>query len=215
MQDLWGKKKVAIIGGGGHCHVIIDTIIEKDDSCEFYNFDIIGFYDDNVEIKPYRNIKRIGNINDIKNKKNDISYICGIGNIKTRKKIIEQFDKINWFNVIHPLSSISRTVNLGTGIFANVNTVINSNAVIKDHVILNTNSVIEHDVIINKNCHIAPSVTVCGHVKINENTFIGAGSNVIDENKYGYITIGKDTFINAGSLIIHSVGDNMKIKGVY
>ena len=203
-------KSIAIIGGGGNSRVIIDALYE---SSKKENIKIIGFYDDNVNCEEYRNIKRLGKIDEINNK-DEIYYICGIGNLKIRKKIIEKFNNINWINVIHPSSIISETVKLGRGIFINAGTIINSKAYIEDHCIINTNSVIEHDVSIGVNCHIAPSVTICGHVTIKGQTFIGVGTKIIDENKSGYIKIGEYNFINAGSLILHSTEDNKKIKGI-
>ena len=203
-------KKIAIIGGGGHSRVIIDALYE---SSKKENIKIIGFYDDNINCEEYRNIKRLGKIDEINNK-DEIYYICGIGNLETRKKIIDKLNNINWINVIHPSSIISETVKLGKGIFINSGAIINSKAYIEDHCIINTNAVIEHDVSIGVNCHIAPSVTICGHVTIKRQTFIGVGSKVINKNKNGFITIGSNNFLNAGSLILHSTEDNKKIKGI-
>ena len=204
-------KSIAIIGGGGHSRVIIDALYE---SSKKENIKIIGFYDDNINCEEYRNIKRLGKIDEINNK-DEIYYICGIGNLKTRKKIIDKLNNINWINVIHPSSIISETVKLGRGIFINAGTIINSKAYIEDHCIINTNSVIEHDVSMGVNCHIAPSVTICGHVTIKDETFIGVGTKIINKNKRGFINIGTNNFLNAGSLILHSTDDNMKIKGIY
>jgi len=205
------KRKIAIIGGGGHARVIIDALYGMQQNPLFINNDIIGYFDDKVNSK-YRKIDRIGAIEDIKNVDNDIFYICGIGDLEIRKKIINTLDKVKWINVIHSSAIISKTVTLGQGIFINANAVINSQSIIKDHVIINTNSTIEHDVLIGENCHIAPGVTICGHVTINENSFIGSGTTIINKNKEGFIIIGKNNFINAGSLILHSTKDNSKIR---
>ena len=204
-------KRIAIIGGGGHSRVIIDALCELSKK---NHMKLIGFYDDNINCEEYRSIKRLGKINDI-NSNHEVYYICGIGNLKTRRSIIDKLSNINWINVIHPSSIISDTVKLGKGIFINAGTIINSKAYIKDHCIINTNSVIEHDVSIGVNCHIAPSVTICGHVTIKDETFIGVGTKIINKNKRGFINIGTNNFLNAGSLILHSTDDNMKIKGIY
>lgn len=204
-------KRIAIIGGGGHSRVIIDALCELSKKNQMK---LIGFYDDNINCEEYRSIKRLGKINDI-NSNHEVYYICGIGNLKTRRSIIDKLSNINWINVIHPSSIISDTVKLGKGIFINAGTIINSRAYIKDHCIINTNSVIEHDVSIGVNCHIAPSVTICGHVTIKDETFIGVGTKIINRNKRGFINIGANNFLNAGSLILHSTDDDMKIKGIY
>ena len=205
-------KRIAIIGGGGHSRVIIDTLCELSKK---NNMKLIGFYDDNINCEEYRHIKRLGKIDEIKNSNHEVYYICGIGNLKIRRSVIDMLSNINWINVVHPSSIISDTVKLGKGIFINAGTIINSKANIKDHCIINTNSVIEHDVSIGQNCHIAPSVTICGHATIKDETFIGVGTTIINKNKDGFINIGSNNFLNAGSLIIHSTDDNMKIKGIY
>ena len=80
------KKNLSILdctfGGGGHSRVIIDALYE---SSKKENIKIIGFCDDRINCEEDRYIKRLGKIDEINNK-DEIYYICGIGNLKTRKK---------------------------------------------------------------------------------------------------------------------------------
>ena len=209
------KKNIAVIGCGGHSRVIIDTLLLLKKINNLKEFNILGFYDDDISKKEYNNIKNLGNINDIKNVNNETYYIIGIGDLKIRQILIDKFDNLNWINVIHPSSQISSSVTLEKGIFINANSCINSQAVIKNHCIINSNSVVEHDVIIGENCHCCPNTTICGHVQIKKNTFIGASSTIINKNKNGFITIGSDNFLNAGSLILHSTKNKQKIRGIF
>ena len=70
-------KKIALIGAGGHCKVVIDLIEELN------QYEIIGIYDDNKE-GFFENIKILGNLDCI-DKKIENFFIC-IGNDKIRKR---------------------------------------------------------------------------------------------------------------------------------
>ena len=72
-------KKIALIGAGGHCKVVIDLIEELN------QYEIIGIYDDNKE-GFFENIKILGNLDCI-DKKIENFFIC-IGNDNIRKYMI-------------------------------------------------------------------------------------------------------------------------------
>jgi acetyltransferase EpsM len=202
--------EISIIGGGDHSRIIIDTLFE------IYKSNLIIFvYDDNTHYKSYRNSIYKDTIKNIKNIFNpNENFILSISNMNFRKEIFNKMNNLNWFTIIHPKTYISPTAKIGKGVYVGVNSVVNSEAKIEDNCIINTNCVVEHNVNIKNNCVISPSVTISGNVLIKENTFIGCGTTIIDENKNGYIKIGKNCFITAGSLILHSVNDDSKVRGV-
>ena len=75
-------------------------------------------------------------------------------------------------------------------------------------VIINTASVVEHDCIIPDGVHVAPGAVLCGGVKVNNNTLIGANS-VINQN----ITIGENVIIGSGSVVINDIPNGLKVAG--
>ena len=73
----------------------------------------------------------------------------------------------------------------------------------------NINSQIHHGCQIGNFVTIAPSAIILGNVKIDECSYIGAGS-IIKEN----IKIGKNCIIGAGSVVISDVPNNTTVVGV-
>lgn len=204
-------KKIIIIGSGGHAKVVADIILTRKEKLK-ENLEIIGFLDDNFKNLKYNNIFGIPILGDLENIKNfiskDYSFVIAIGDNDIRKKISENYSKLNYYTAIHPKSIISREVKIGAGTVVMANVVINPNSIIGKHCILNTSSVIEHDSRLGSYVHISPNVTLCGGVNINNNSWIGAGSVVKQQ-----VTIGENVVVGAGSVVIKNVEDSIIIAG--
>jgi len=192
-------KSIAIIGAGGHSKVIIDLIRELNE------YNVVGIYDD-TQTGYFVGIKILGKISEID--KSIENYIIAIGNNNVRKDIYEKNKHLNWCTLIHPKSIISKTATIehGTVILAGV--VIQTEVHIGKHCIINTNCNIDHECKINNYCSICPGVTICGQIYIDELSFIGANSTIIQG-----IRIGSNCVIGAGSVIIKNVDNNSKIVG--
>ncbi len=74
--------------------------------------------------------------------------------------------------------------------------------------IVNTNASVDHECVLAAGVHIAPGATLCGCVRVGENTLIGAGSVVLPR-----IVIGSNVVIGAGSVITHDVPDGVLVYG--
>ena len=119
-----------------------------------------------------------------------------IGNNYIRKIHYQKYKKhFKFVNLISKSSKVSKYSNLGEGNYIGPNVIINAGVVIKNNCILNTSSIIEHDVVIDNNVHICPSVTIGGNCKIGDETFLGLGSNIIDN------ILIKKVVLGAGSLV--------------
>lgn len=200
------NKNVIIIGAGGHSKVIADIIVKSQDN-------VLGFLDDNIPINTViikeKNLKVLGKIEDslkLKEKNNDIVFVVGIGNNKTRKAISEKYPNLTYYKAIHPSSQIALDVKIGDGTVIMANICINTSATIGKHCIINTGAIIEHDNIIEDYVHISPNATLCGTVKIGELTHIGAGSTIKNN-----INICSNCIIGAGAVVVKKIEE----KGTY
>lgn len=200
------NKNVIIIGAGGHSKVIADIIVKSQDN-------VLGFLDDNIPINTViikeKNLKVLGKIEDslkLKEKNNDIVFVVGIGNNKTRKAIAENYPDLNYYTAIHPSSQIALDVKIEDGTVIMANTCINASTIIGKHCIINTGAIIEHDNIIEDYVHISPNATVCGTVKIGELTHIGVGSTIKNN-----INICSNCIIGAGAVVVKKIEE----KGTY
>lgn len=204
-------KEIIIIGAGGHAKVIIDIILQRKKNLND-NLVIKGILDDTFkenEEKKMFGIPIIGKINKILELPSDIYYIIAIGNNGIRKKIAQNYKKINYITLVHPRAIVAENVSLEVGTVVMAGSIVNSYTKIGKHCIINTASVIEHDNIIKDYVHISPGATLCGGIIVEEETWIGAGSIIIQGLK-----IGKKVIIGAGAVTIKDVEDFSTIIGI-
>ncbi len=193
-------QKIILIGGGGHCKVVIDAIRESN------RYEIEGIVDWHKDTEEkILNIPVIGNddnLQDIYNKgiKNAFIAVGSIGDCILRKELYKKIKKIGFKVpiIVHPKAVIAKDVDIGEGTFVAASATSNPGTKIGKNVIINTSSSIDHDCEIGDFVHIAPGATLSGGVKVGEETHIGIGANVIQN-----IKISKKRFISAGSLVKH------------
>lgn len=193
------KKKLLILGSGGHFNSIIDIIIDSK------RFKIFGIVENNKKKlnKFVCGIKVIATDKDLSKlyKSGVRCLIIGFGFIKdysSRFKKIEHLKKIKFEfpNIFSKNSLISPNFNCGVGNVVMHDVVVNRNVEIGSFNIINNKALIEHDVKIGSNVHVSTGVIINGNCIIGNNVFIGSGS-IICNNTY----IKSNTFIKAGSVI--------------
>ena len=197
--------KNVIIGYSGHAYVVAESFISKGN--------ILSYYTDLKEASnnPF-NLSYLGfeSSPNFKGWGIPLNYILGIGDNNLREKaanlILNKSFQLG--NVIDSNALISKSANIGLGVFASKGVLVNAFAKIGNFTILNTGCIIEHECEIGIAAHIAPSVVLAGNVKVGNRTFIGANSVI----KQG-IEIGDDLIIGAGSVIIKDVLSNTKLVG--
>lgn len=204
-------KEIIIIGAGGHAKVIIDIILQRKEKIND-NLMIKGILDDSFsenEEKELFGIPIIGKVDKILELSSNIYYIIAIGSNSIRKKISQKYKDIKYITLIHPKAIIAENVSINTGTVLMAGSIINSYTKIGKHCIINTGSIIEHDNIIEDYVHISPRAIICGGVIVEEETWIGAGSTVIQG-----LRIGKKVVIGAGSVTIKDVENFSIIAGI-
>lgn len=201
---------IILIGGGGHCASVIDSI------CKLNRYNIIGVVDKANKVGSEINgIKVIGTDDKLEYfYKNGVRKafltIGSIGDVRLRKSLYFLAEKIGYKfpNIIDNTSILGNKVEIGYGNYIGKGVIINTGTRIHNNCIINTGAIIEHDCKIESFCHIAPGTTISGNVSIGENTHIGTNSTIIQD-----IKIGKNSIIGAGSVVIKDIGDNVKAYG--
>lgn len=203
------KKKIVLIGGGGHCKVVI-SILKKLD-----NFKIAGIVDNYKAESLISGIKIIGTDNDLRNiYKSGIHYaLITVGSTKDNTKRYTLFNMAKEIGykfpvIISPEAIIDESVRIDEGTVIMPGNIINIDSSIGKNCIINTGTIIEHDCKIGNHCHIAPGVHISGAVNIGELSFIGIGTTIIQE-----ITIGKNVTIGAGSVVVKDIPDHVIAVG--
>ncbi len=203
------KKKIILIGGGGHCKVVI-SILKKLD-----NFEIVGIVDNYKSESFVSGIKIMGTDDDLRDiyKSGIHNALITVGSIKDNIKRYRLFNmarEIGYkFPIIISLEAIvDKNVRIDGGTVVMPGCIVNIDSSIGKNCIINTGSIMEHDCKIGDHCHIAPCAHISGVVNIGELSFIGIGVTIIQG-----IKIGKNVTIGAGSVVIKDIPDNVLTVG--
>lgn len=195
------KSNILLVGGGGHCHSVID-VIELENK-----YNIIGIIDKKELIgKEVFGYRIIGCDDDLEKLLKECKYaVVTVGQIKSNGVRVKLFDNLKKLGyklpvIVSPLAYISKHAYVGEGTVIMHQSLINSNVHIGVNCIINTKALVEHDSVIENHCHISTASVINGNVLIKYGSFIGSNS-VIKES----VIIEKKSFIKAGILF----------KGIY
>ena len=189
------KEKIILIGGGGHCHSVIDVIEQED------KYEIIGIVDKKElignDILGYKIIACDDDLETIfRTCKNAIITIGQIESNTIRLKLFNKLKEIGFTLpiIISPLAYVSKHSFIDEGTIIMHQSLVNANVKIGKNCIINTKALIEHDVIIEDNCHISTASVLNGNVIVKENTFFGSNAT----SRQGIEING---FVKAGGLV--------------
>ena len=196
-----------LIGGGGHCHSVLDAVLAGG------IYDEIGIID-SID-SSCLGVSVIGNDEDIpalfKAGWTDAFITVGsVGDTKIRRRLYEMVKEYGLTvpTIIDPTAIIGKAVKIEAGVFVGKRAVINARSMIGTCAIINTGAIIEHDCEIGAFSHISSGTILCGQVMIGENSHVGAGSVVRQ-----LIEIGDNDLIGAGSVVVKNIPDNAKAFG--
>jgi sugar O-acyltransferase (sialic acid O-acetyltransferase NeuD family) len=207
-------KKIIILGIGGNCIDILDTLNDINNSEKKNIYECVGYLDDNDHSwgKEIHGVKVLGSLDTAKDYA-DHFFVNGIGSPSSfwkKNEIIskagvslEQFETI-----IHPTASVSRMSRIGLGSVVLQNVTITSNVTIGNHVIILPNTVVSHDDVIGDFTCISGGVCISGCVEIGESCYIGTNSSII-----GNIKIGKYCLVGMGSVVLNDIQENTVVIG--
>lgn len=205
-------KKIIILGTGGNCNDILDTITDINRLKPTY--ECIGFLDDNENNwgKIFFGINVLGPLNSAKNY-NNCYFVNGIGspnNFWKKKDIIKKTNiPIDRFEtIIHPSASVSNMSFVGKGSVIFQNVTVTSNVRIGNHVVVLPNSIISHDTLVGDYTCITGGVCISGNVSIGKSSYLGTGSSI----KNG-INVGNMVLIGMGSTVLNDVKHNTVVAG--
>lgn len=204
------SNKILLVGGGGHCKSVIDTLVAMNKFSEIGIVEKTDNYGQNILGIPI-----LGCDEDLpallsEGYKYAFITVGSVGDPKLRIKLFEKISEIGFKipNIIDPSAIVSKNSELENGIFVGKRAVINAGARVKRGAIINTGAIIEHDCIIEDFVHIAPGAVLSGEVKVELNTHIGAGSIVKQQ-----IKIGSNSIVGMGSIVLRDIEDNIVVYG--
>ncbi|QOP42602.1 acetyltransferase [Sulfurimonas sediminis] len=188
------KKKIILLGGGGHCKSVID-VIEKEG-----RFEIAGIVEKFTgESKAVLGYEIIGTDDELEKLRESYEYaIVTVGHIYSNSVRVKLFKKLKALNfvlptIISPLAYVSQHAHIEDGSVILHHAIVNVGAKVGKNCIINSKALIEHDAQIYSHCHIATGAIVNGDVIVKANSFVGSGSVVVQGREV-------DGFVKAGSV---------------
>src|SRR5690625_1622219 len=135
------KRKLLIIGAGGHGKVVADI------ARKMKVWQEISFLDDNPDITSLFGSKVLGNTKEISNYIDDYDIFIAIGNNDIRKKLYFHLENLRATipTLIHPSAIIGEEVSIDSGTVIMARVVINCSTTVGRGCIINTGSTIDHD----------------------------------------------------------------------
>lgn len=171
------KEKIILVGGGGHCHSVIDVIEQEN------RYQIIGIVDIKENIgKKVLNYKVIGCDDDLEVIFKTCKNACiTVGHIRSNHLRIKLFNLLKQIGfhlstITSPLAYVSKHAKVEEGTVIMHHALINANVKIGKNCIINTKALIEHDSIVEDNCHISTASVLNGKVIVKENSFFGSNT---------------------------------------
>ena len=203
-------RKLLLLGGGGHCKSIIDSLSGGN------TYAGIGIVEKSgIDHAPILGIPVVGTDEDLDKLKREgytdaFVSLGSIGNTSNRRKLFGLISSLGFDipNIIDSSAVVSRNSIMGRGLFIGKHAVVNAGSILGDGVIINSSATIEHDCTIGSFAHVSPGVVLCGNVTIGEDAHIGAGCIVRQQ-----VQIGSRAMIGMGSIVLHNVPENTLAYG--
>ena len=187
------KKKIILIGGGGHCRSVIDVIEQEN------RFEIAGIIEKYAgESEAVLGYPLIGTDDELKKLRQEYTYaLVTVGHIASNSVRVKLFNRLKELGftlpvVVSPLAYVSKHAKVAAGTVVMHHALVNASASVGENCIINSKALVEHDVVVGAHCHISTGAVLNGGVHIEANSFIGSGS----VTKEGISISG---FIKAGS----------------
>lgn len=192
------KKRLLLLGSGGHCKVLISILHSQNEKIEgYFNIENNGAFFD----IPY-----LGEDSKISDYSIDeFEIINGIGDVQVRNYLFTLLKEkgYSFKRVIHDKAVVAKEVELGEGVQILANAIIQPNAKLEGNVIINTGAIIEHDCFIGQSVHVSPGSIILGGGRVKKNSHIGSNSTVLPN-----IVIGEKVVVGAGSVVTKNITDN-------
>jgi len=206
------KKKLVIVGGGGHAKVLLDILLKVKE------YEVIGITDKSGKLQhgAILGVPYIGDDDLLPSLcKQGVEYaFVGLGSSGDnfpRARLYYKIKQLGFrlINIIHPQTIIADSVSIGEGNAIMAGAIINPGVTIGNNVIINTGAIVEHDCIIRDHVHICPGASCAGALEIGEYSHIGIGVAVKQ-----CLKIGKNVTVGVGSVVIKDIPDNVVVAGV-
>lgn len=206
--------RVVILGTGGNCVDLLDTLLDINQSRGEQLYEPLGFLDD----KPARHGQQICGVPvlgplSMAAQVEGCQFINGIGSTasyRAKGKIIAscQVPRERFLTLVHPSAHVSRLARLAPGVAILQNATVTSHVIIHEHVIVLPNSVISHDNEIGAYSCVAGGACLSGNVTLQDHVYIGSGARLREG-----VRVGAGALVGMGAVVLRDVEAHSVVVG--
>ena len=206
--------KIAIFGAGGlgrELLCLINLINAENSNSEFK---FIGWFDDSIEKGTLiSNFPVLGGLNELNNHSEPLGVVIGLGDARLRRTISSKINNslLSYPSLIHPSIELNeyQNIEIGYGVIIQKGSVITCDIKIGNFVLVNLNCTIGHDTEVRDYCALMPGVHISGECIIEEASYFGTNSTVINQ-----INVGEGAVIGASACVAKDIFPNTLNVGV-
>jgi sugar O-acyltransferase (sialic acid O-acetyltransferase NeuD family) len=206
--------RLLVLGTGGNCLDILDTMRDINDAEGRAVYECVGFLDDDPSRmgREFLGARVVGTLRDA-GRFPDCRLVNGIGssaNFRNKPAIIARTGApIERFaTLIHPTASVSRTAKIGRGVVLLQHVTVATNAHIGDHVIVLPSSIVSHDSRVGSYSCIAGGVCISGFVDVGECCYLGTNACLRER-----VAVGTGSLVGMGSAVLRNVDPDSVVVG--
>ncbi len=199
---------ILLIGGGGNCKSVLDTILSLNE------YEEIGIIDKQRKGKLF-GVPMLGTDDDLPRLREEgwskaVVSVGSVGDTTLRRRFFSMLSELGFSFpvIIDPTAAVSSNAEIGEGTFIGKKAIVNAGSVIGPVCIINSGAIVEHDCCVGAFSHISVGAVLCGGTVVGSDSHIGAGSTVRQQ-----IRIGSSVMIGAGSVVVKDVPDGAKAFG--
>ncbi|HEX3314353.1 MAG TPA: acetyltransferase [Gemmataceae bacterium] len=205
-------RQCVLLGGGGHCRVLLDCLLEDPTVL------VRGILDRDLALRGQDafGVKFLGDDDQLASliAAGVTHFVVGLGSIGDHEPRARVFAHgleagLEPLAVTHPSAIASRRIREGRGVQRLAGSIVNAGAILGDNVVVNSGAIVEHDCILGDHVHVAPGARLAGNVTVGMGAHIGVGATV----RQG-IAIGARALLGAGAVVVRDVPDDAVMVGV-
>jgi sugar O-acyltransferase (sialic acid O-acetyltransferase NeuD family) len=142
--------------------------------------------------------------------------MVAVGDPCSRRDIVARLTKAghSFPPLVSPRAILSGSVKLAEGVIMFPGAIVSVNVALGAHVHVNVNCSLSHDVEVGPFSSLSPGATVCGHVRIGRNVFVGAKACIVNGAEGRRLAIGDGAVVAAGACVTGSVPAQARVGGV-
>ncbi|MDB5799561.1 MAG: hypothetical protein JWL63_500 [Rhodocyclales bacterium] len=200
-------KDLVIVGVGGHGRELLQCVVAIN-ACE-PRWNVLGFVDDNTTLRHVGDLPVLGTTAWLQDR--NCNVVVAIGAPATRKRVVTAIEVMgisSFATLIHPSAQIGGAVAVGEGSMICAGAVLTTDIAVGKHVIVNTATVVSHDCHLADFTTLAPRVCLCGAVRVEEGSDLGAACTLLPS-----VRVGAWSIVGAGATVIANVAANETVVG--